>query len=86
MNIILKNLALMIFNQLPVPPLYGFNIVTEIFDLRRYGFWYSLYNAGFPILMVLIMLGVTGRVMSPALSAVFGFLDTVWRFLLQFLL
>jgi Zn-dependent protease len=80
------NLALMIFNLLPVPPLDGFNIVTEIFDLRRYGFWYGLYNAGFAILMVLIMLGVTGRVMSPALSAVADFMDSVWRFLLQALL
>jgi Zn-dependent protease len=86
LNIIWMNLALMIFNLLPVPPLDGFNIVTEIFDLRRYGFWYSLYNAGFVILMVLIMLGVTGRVMTPALSAVFGFLDTIWGFLLQSLL
>jgi Zn-dependent protease len=86
LNVIWMNLALMIFNLLPVPPLDGFNIVTEIFDLRRYRFWYTLYNAGFAILMVLIMLGVTGRVMSPALSAVADFMDSVWRFLLQALL
>jgi Zn-dependent protease len=82
-NVIVMNLALMIFNLLPVPPLDGFNMVTEIFDLRRYGFWYNLYNMGFPILMVLIMLGVTSRVMGPALSAVYGFMFTVWNFLLQ---
>ena len=72
----------MIFNLLPVPPLDGFNIVTEIFDLRRYGFWYTLYNNGFPILMVLILLGVTSRIMTPALSALSGFLNTVWNALL----
>jgi Zn-dependent protease len=81
-NIVWMNLALMIFNLLPVPPLDGFNIVTEIFDLRRYGFWYTLYNNGFPILMVLILLGVTSRVMTPALSALIGFLNTVWTALL----
>jgi Zn-dependent protease len=86
LNIIWMNLALMVFNLLPVPPLDGFNILTEIFDLRRYQLWHTLYNYGFVILMVLIMLGVTGRVMTPALSAVLGFLDTVWRTLLQSLL
>jgi Zn-dependent protease len=86
MNIIWINLALMIFNLLPVPPLDGFNILTEIFDLRRYQFWNTLYNYGFAILIVLIMLGVTGRVMTPALSFVVNFMDTVWRFLLQSLL
>jgi Zn-dependent protease len=65
-NIVWLNLSLMIFNLLPVPPLDGFNVVTEIFDLRRYRAWHTVYNYGFPILMALIMLGVTGRVMTPA--------------------
>jgi Zn-dependent protease len=82
-GVVWMNLALMIFNLLPVPPLDGFNMLTELFDLRRYRFWYTLYNFGFPILMVLIMLGVTGRVMTPALSAVIGFMNTVWGTLLQ---
>jgi Zn-dependent protease len=82
-GIVWMNLALMIFNLLPVPPLDGFNIVTEIFDLRRHGFWHTLYNYGFPILMVLILLGVTGRVMTPALSAMIAFLNTVWGALLS---
>jgi Zn-dependent protease len=77
-NIVVINLALMIFNLLPVPPLDGFNIVTELFDLRRFAFWHTLYNFGFPILMVLIMLGVTGRVMTPALYFLYGFMNNVW--------
>jgi Zn-dependent protease len=85
-NVVWMNLALMIFNLLPVPPLDGFNIVTEIFNLRRYRFWYTLYNYGFPILMVLIMLGVTSRIMTPALSALLTFMNAVWSFLLQSIL
>jgi Zn-dependent protease len=77
-NVVRMNLALMIFNLLPVPPLDGFNAVTEIFNLRRYQFWYTLYNFGFPILMVLILLGVTSRIMTPALMALIGFLNAVW--------
>ncbi|MDR2088017.1 MAG: site-2 protease family protein [Clostridiales Family XIII bacterium] len=82
-NIVVMNLALMIFNLLPVPPLDGFNIVTEIFDLRRRQFWYTLYNFGFPILMILILLDVPDRIMMPALNAMYyGFLPTVWGTLL----
>jgi Zn-dependent protease len=83
-NIVWINLALMIFNLLPVPPLDGFNAVTEIFNLRRYQFWYTLYNVGFPILMVLILLGVTSRVMTPALITLLGFLNLVWGAILPF--
>ena len=77
-QIVQINLALMIFNLLPVPPLDGFNIVTEIFDLRRYNAWYTIYNYGFPILMVLILLGVTGRVISPALLSVYYLIADFW--------
>jgi Zn-dependent protease len=77
-QIVQINLALMIFNLLPVPPLDGFNVLTEIFDLRRYRAWYTIYNYGFPILMVLILLGVTGRVISPALLSVYHFIAGFW--------
>ena len=29
----------------------GFNIVTELFDLRKYDWWHIVYNNGFVILM-----------------------------------
>jgi Zn-dependent protease len=86
LNVIWMNLALMIFNLLPVPPLDGFNAITEIFDLRRYNFWHTIYNYGFFILMILIMLGVTSRVMTPALRSMIGFMESVWGFLLRPLL
>ena len=34
--VIYINLVLMVFNLLLIPPLDGFNIVTELFDLRKY--------------------------------------------------
>jgi Zn-dependent protease len=77
-NVVWLNLALMIFNLLPVPPLDGFNVVTEIFDLRRYRAWHTVYNYGFPILMALIMLGVTGRVMTPAVMGLLGGMEWFW--------
>ena len=73
------NLVLAIFNLLPVPPLDGFGIVTEIFDLRRYSWYYKLYNFGFPILMVLIILGITDRVLFPALNFMMNFMFGIFN-------
>lgn len=64
-NIIVINLVLMIFNLLPIPPLDGFGIATELFNLRNKAFYYQIYDKGFLILMVLIMLNVTDIVLNP---------------------
>lgn len=61
------NLVLMIFNLLPVPPLDGFGIITQIFKLDRYSWYYPLYNNGFYILMILIIFNVTDKILSPAI-------------------
>jgi len=71
------NIVLMVFNLLPVPPLDGFGIITEIFNLRNKDFYPQLYNAGFPILILLIMLNVPARVISPIIETIFSFIYQV---------
>ncbi len=66
--IIYINLILMVFNLLPVPPLDGFSFITEVFHLQRSEFYYWVMNRGFLILMVLIVLNVTGLVLSPIVN------------------
>lgn len=70
-DIILVNIVLMFFNLLPVPPLDGFNFVTQIFDLSKYSWYIPLYRNGFMILILLIMLNFTGVVLNPLVSGVF---------------
>ncbi len=41
------NIMLMIFNLIPVPPLDGFGIITQIFDLQRYSWYHTVYHNGF---------------------------------------
>ncbi len=72
LEIISVNIMLMIFNLLPIPPLDGFNIVTEIFDLRQYSWYDKLYSAGGMILMVLIFLRFTSYVLTPAVQGLYG--------------
>ncbi|MBE6039950.1 MAG: site-2 protease family protein [Clostridiales bacterium] len=64
------NVVLMIFNLLPVPPLDGWGIVTQIFRLDRYDWWYKVYNYGMYILLALIVFNVTDLVLTPLVNAV----------------
>ena len=64
------NIVLMIFNLLPVPPLDGFGIITQLFNLRQKDWYYQVYNNGFIILLVLIVFNVTDKVIGPAISFV----------------
>ncbi len=59
------NLVLMIFNLIPVPPLDGFSIVTELFNVKHTQLYYTIYNNGFFILMLLILFNITDRILTP---------------------
>ena len=66
--VVLINLVLMVFNLIPCPPLDGWGIVTEIFDLKKYSWWYPVYRRGFLILMVLIIFNITDVILSPIVN------------------
>ncbi|MBQ6389201.1 MAG: site-2 protease family protein [Mogibacterium sp.] len=64
------NVVLMIFNLIPVPPLDGWGIVTQIFRLDRYDWWYKVYQYGTWILLALIVLNVTDLILTPLVRIV----------------
>lgn len=74
--VIQLNLVLMIFNLIPVPPLDGFSIITEIFNIRHTQLYYTIYNNGFFILMILILFNITGIILSPGVDFFMTLLDT----------
>ncbi len=71
-NIIFINIVLMVFNLLPVPPLDGFGICSEIFNLRKYSWYYTLYNYGGLILMALVLFNITGLILSPIVGSIYS--------------
>jgi len=73
-QVVVINLVLMIFNLIPVPPLDGFGIATELFNLRRYHWYWKVYEYGFPILMLLIIFDVTDLILTPAVNGIFQLL------------
>jgi len=68
------NLVLMVFNLLPVPPLDGFGIVTEIFNLEKYSWYQTVYSNGFVILMILLIFDVVSKILTPAVTSIYGFI------------
>ncbi len=68
------NVVLMIFNLIPCPPLDGWGILTQIFRLDRYSWWYTVYQYGTWILLALIVFNVTDLILSPLVSMIMGIL------------
>ena len=62
------NLCLMVFNLIPVPPLDGWNIISQIFHLEKYDWYYKVYQYGSWILLALILFRVTDIVLLPAVN------------------
>ena len=79
MYIIQINLVLMIFNLIPCPPLDGFSVISEIFNIKHTGFYWTLYRYGDWILIALIIFGITGMIISPGVDFFFELLQ---RFIL----
>ncbi|MEG0292576.1 MAG: site-2 protease family protein [Anaerovoracaceae bacterium] len=78
---IYMNILLMVFNLLPIPPLDGFGIVTEIFDLKNTAWYYKVYDKGFLILMVLIVFNFTSRILYPVVMTILGLLGNITPFI-----
>ena len=72
------NLILMVFNLMPIPPLDGFNIITQIFNLRQYSWYDMVYSRGGIILLVVVLFGGVGLILSPIVGTLFNFfLNTI---------
>ena len=68
LGVIRINLVLMIFNLIPCPPLDGFSIISEIFNIKHTEFYWTLYRYGDWILIALIIFGITGMIISPCVG------------------
>ncbi|NDV21548.1 site-2 protease family protein [Desulfovibrio sp. JC022] len=70
---VIINLALCFFNLLPIPPLDGSKILAGFLP-REAAFKFMSFRYGFVIVIVLAMLGLLGRIISPAMGFFYNFL------------
>ena len=73
-NIVVINLVLMIFNLIPVPPLDGFNIIAQIFNFGQKDVYWKIYQYGNWLLVILIVTGITGLIISPCVNFMYSLL------------
>ena len=77
-NIVVINLVLCVFNLIPVPPLDGFNVVTEIFNLRQTKIYHYAYQYGYIVLMVMIIFNLTDYILTPCVNWLFNTIVSVF--------
>ena len=71
---VMINLCLMIFNLIPCPPLDGFGIATQLFNLEKYDWYYKFYRIGPIILIGLILFNVTNPILTACINFFMGIL------------
>lgn len=72
------NFVLMIFNLIPCPPLDGFNIIAQIAGFGNTETYWRIYNYGSWLLILIIVFGVAGMIISPCVSFL---MNVVWGIL-----
>jgi len=74
------NLVLMVFNLLPIPPLDGFSVVTELLGIKYTETYYKIYNNGMWILMLLIIFDVVPLILQYTVFPLYNFLTNLYLF------
>lgn len=75
-EIVIINISLMLFNLLPVPPLDGFGVITDIFDLYGTRFYDFVSRYSFMILMAVVLLNIPSMLISGPMVAIVNFILT----------
>lgn len=69
-QVVIINITLMLFNLLPIPPLDGFGVLADVFKLHDTNFYRIVYQNSMLILMVAIVLGLPGKLLSGPLVSI----------------
>ena len=75
---VIINCVLMVLNLLPLPPLDGGRIAVSLLPYPLASKFAQLERWGFPILLLLLITGILGLVMSPLVQMLAGLIETLF--------
>lgn len=78
---IVYNVALAVFNLIPIPPLDGSQIVTALLPGRQAYAFESIGRYGIFILMALLVTGIIGAVMKPLMGGLYFIINIITSFI-----
>ena len=78
LEVVYINVGLAFFNLIPVPPLDGFNFITELFELQNTKFYYFMQKNGRWILILFIVFDVPEMLISDLVTSVSQFFLTLF--------
>ena len=67
LDVAVINVSLMLFNLIPCPPLDGFGIVVEVFDLYGTGFYNFVTKNSIILIMLLILFDIPSMIITPVM-------------------
>lgn len=73
------NIALMVLNLFPLPPLDGGRIAVSLLPRAAAWRFAQIERFGFPILLVLLFTGVLGSLLTPVMRLVGGMVDFLFQ-------
>jgi Zn-dependent protease len=73
------NIALMVLNLFPLPPLDGGRIAVSLLPQRAAWRYAQLERFGFPILLILLFTGILSAVLSPVMRIAGGLIDLIFQ-------
>jgi len=74
---IFVNTILMVINMIPIPPLDGGRVLVELLPAKYSDLLARLEPFGFMILILLLFLGILGKLVGPLIMALMGWFSTV---------
>ena len=78
MGIVQINIVLLFFNLIPLPPLDGFGIVTQIFKLDTHAWYPRFYQLGPMLLLILIIVDGTQYIIVPEVNWLYGIIMKIF--------
>ncbi len=71
------NIVLFVLNMIPFPMFDGYHVISNLFNTWRFRFFNLLEQYGMVIFILLAVSGLLGRIISPIVRVIFGFLINV---------